>query len=159
MRLSNHTQKSYDSPMVLIRHKKAHLEYEILETIQAGLELLGTEVKSLRAGRGKLEGARVVVRGGEAYLIGAHIPAWQQTNAPDYDPTRPRRLLLKGKELSHLSSVEGSAQGLTIVPLSVYNKGRMLKADIAIVRGKKKHDKRQDIKKRDEERRLRRKEF
>ncbi len=144
--------------MALIRHKKAHLEYEILETLQAGLELLGTEVKSLRAGRGKLEGARVVVRGGEAFLVGANIPAWQAVNAPEYDPTRPRRLLLNAKELGHISAIEG-AQGLTIVPISVYNKGRVLKADIAIVRGKKKHDKRQDIKKRDEDRRLRRKEF
>lgn len=144
--------------MALIRHKKVHLDYEILETIQVGLELLGTEVKSLRAGRGKLEGGRVVVRGGEAYLVGANIPAWQQANAPDYDPERPRRLLLNRKELSHIASVEG-AQGLTIVPISVYNKGRNLKADIAVVRGKKKHDKRHDIKKRDEDRRLRRKEF
>ncbi len=144
--------------MALIRHKKAHLEYEILETLQAGLELLGTEVKSLRAGRGKLEGARVVVRGGEAFLVGANIPAWQVVNAPEYDPTRPRRLLLNAKELGHIAAIEG-AQGLTIVPISVYNKGRVLKVDIAIVRGKKKHDKRQDIKKRDEDRRLRRKEF
>jgi len=122
------------------------------------LELLGTEVKALRNGRGKLEGGRVIVRGGEAYLVGVNIPAWQVANAPDtFDPERPRRLLLNRKELSHIISVEG-AQGLTIIPLAIYPKGRNLKLEIAVARGKKKYDKRQDIKKRDEERRMRRRE-
>lgn len=142
--------------MSLIENLRVGFDYVILETIEAGLELLGTEVKSLRAGQGSLKGARVVARGGEAYLVGATIPAWQVANAPNsYDPVRTRRLLLSKKQIAQVSSAEGQ-DGLTIVPLSVYNRGRHLKLSIGIARGKKKADKRQDIKKRDDERRLKR---
>jgi SsrA-binding protein len=145
--------------MALIKNKKAHLDYEFLEKLEAGLELLGFEVKSLRAGSGSLEGARVLARGGEAYLVGATIPPYQVKNTPEsYDPERPRRLLLSRDEIARVASAEG-AQGLTVVPISVYNRGRNLKLEIAIARGKKKYDKRQDLKKRDEERRFKRKEF
>src|SRR3954469_17420697 len=110
--------------MALIENQRVGFDYEILETIEAGLELLGFEVKSLRAGLGSLKGARVVARGGEAYLVGATIPPWQVKNAPEsYDPERTRRLLLKSKEISRVAAAEG-AKGLTVVPLSVYNKGR-----------------------------------
>ena len=140
----------------LIEHKKAHFNYEILETFEAGIELLGFEVKSLRKRQGSLEGARVVVRGNEAYLVGATIPPYQPANAPkDYDSTRTRRLLLTKKEIAQLSGTE-SKKGLTIVPISVYNKGRKLKISIGIARGKKKFDKRETIKKRDVEREMRR---
>lgn len=159
MHIPHTSELSYSVSMSFVRNKKAHLEYTLEETLEAGIELLGTEAKSLRAGNGKLEGARVVVRGGEAYLIGANIPAWQPKNAGEtYDAERARRLLLNAKELAHLSAVEG-AKGLTIVPISVYNKGRNLKLEIAVARGKKKYDKREDIKKRDEERRMRRREI
>jgi len=142
--------------MSLIENKKVGLDYTILEEIEAGLELLGFEVKSLRAGRGSLKGARVVARGGEAYLVGATIPAWQIANAPKaYDPERSRRLLLSQKEIAHVASAEGE-KGLTIVPLKVYNKGRRLKLSIAIARGKKKEDKRHTIRKREEDRRIER---
>ena len=142
--------------MALVEHKKARLNYEVLEEFEAGLELLGTEVKSLRKGLGKLEGSHVVVRGGEAYLVGAHIPPYQAANAPkDYDPDRSRRLLLNKKELVHLSGFEGQ-KGLTIVPLRVYNKGRNLKVLVAAARGRKLHDKRQVLKERDTEREIRR---
>jgi SsrA-binding protein len=142
--------------MALLRNDRIGFDYQILEEIEAGLELLGLEVKSLRAGQGSLKGARVVARGGEAYLVGATIPAWQVLNAPkSYDATRTRKLLLSKKEIAHVASAEGQA-GLTIVPISVYNKGRKLKLSIGIARGKKKADKRQDIKKRDDERRIRR---
>ena len=142
--------------MSLIENSRIGFDYSILETIEAGLELLGTEVKSLRAGHGSLKGARVVARGGEAYLVGATIPAWQTANtAKDYDAMRTRKLLLSKKEIAHVSSAEGQA-GLTIVPISVYNRGHKLKLSIGIARGKKKADKRQDIKKRDDERRLKR---
>lgn len=142
--------------MSLIKNDKISFDYTILEEIEAGLELLGLEVKSLRAGQGSLKGARVVARGGEAYLVGATIPAWQVLNAPkEYDPMRTRRLLLNKKQIAQVSSAEGQ-DGLTIVPLSVYNKGRNLKLSIGIARGKKKADKRQDIKKRDDERRMKR---
>jgi SsrA-binding protein len=142
--------------MSLIENPRIGFDYTILETLEAGMELLGLEVKSLRAGQGSLKGARVVARGGEAYLVGATIPAWQVLNAPkSYDPVRTRRLLLSKKEIAHVASAEGQA-GLTIVPISVYNKGHKLKLSIGIARGKKKADKRQDIQKRDDERRMRR---
>jgi SsrA-binding protein len=145
----------YSSLMSLIRNDKAHLDYEFLEKMEAGLELVGTEVKTLRAGRGSLKGARVVARGGEAYLVGATIPAWQTTNAPHHDAERTRKLLLSKEEIAHIASAEGQ-KGLTIVPISVYSKGRQLKLEIAIARGKKKADKREDIKKRDEKRNIER---
>ena len=142
--------------MALVENKKVRFDYTILEEIEAGLELLGFEVKSLRAGRGSLKGARVIARGGEAYLVGASIPAWQIANAPkSYDPERPRRLLLSRKEIARVASAEGE-KGLTIVPISVYNKGRNLKLRIAIARGKKKEDKRHTIRAREEKRKMER---
>ena len=135
--------------MSLVDNKRASFDYSIMETMEAGLELHGYEVKSLRAGQGSLKGARVVARGGEAYLVGATIPAWQAANAPkSYDAERTRRLLLNKKQIAHVLSAEGE-KGLTIIPLSVYNKGRVLKLEIAIARGKKAHDKRQSIQERD----------
>ena len=141
-------------PVSLIENKRVGFDYQILETLEAGLELFGYEVKSLRAGQGSLKGARVVARGGEAYLVGATIPPWQQANAPkSYDPERTRRLLLKQKEIVRVAGAEGE-KGLTIVPLSVYNKGRNLKLSIAIARGKKQEDKRQSLRAREEKRRI-----
>jgi len=142
--------------MSLIRNDKVGFDYTILEEIEAGLELLGLEVKSLRAGQGSLKGARVVARGGEAYLVGATIPAWQVLNAPKtYDALRTRKLLLSKKQIAQILSAENQ-DGLTVVPLSVYNKGRKLKLGIAIARGKKKADKRQTIKERDTKRQIER---
>lgn len=142
--------------MSLLENKKARLNYEILEEFEAGIELLGHEVKALRGSQGKLDGAHILVRGGEAYIVGMSVPPYQPSNTPDgYDPERSRKLLLTQKELEKLAAFEGQ-KGLTIVPLSVYNKGRFLKVDIAIARGKKKFDKRADIKKRDTERDLKR---
>ncbi len=140
--------------MALIENQRVRFDYEILEELEAGMELLGLEVKSLRGKRGSLKGARVVARGGEAYLVGATIPAWQIANAPKgYDPERTRRLLLNQKEIAHIASAEGQ-KGLTIVPLAVYNHGRKLKLSLAIVRGKKQMDKRQTIRAREEKRRI-----
>ncbi|HEY4511998.1 MAG TPA: SsrA-binding protein SmpB [Candidatus Paceibacterota bacterium] len=138
----------------LITNKKAGFNYEILETFSAGIELFGFEVKSVRAGQGELAAAHVTVRGGEAFLIGATIPPYQPKNSPkDYDPERNRKLLLTKKELDTMTTLE-NGKGLTIVPLSMYNKGRTIKIDIAIVRGKKKFDKRETIKRRDTEREI-----
>lgn len=142
--------------MSLIQNKKAHFNYEILEKIEAGIELLGFEVKSLKKGQGSLEGAHVTVRGNEAFIINMQIPPYQPANTPkDYDPLRNRRLLITKKEIDQLATQE-SQKGLTIVPLSVYNKGKRIKLEIAIVRGKKKYDKRETIKKRDTDREMRR---
>ena len=138
--------------MSLIEHKKARLNFEILEEFEAGIELLGHEVKSLRGKHGKLEGSHIIVRGSEAYVIGMSIPPYQPSNTPkDYDPERSRRLLLTKKELTQLSEAE-SQKGLTIVPISVYNKGQKLKVRVAIARGRKKYDKRDVLKKKDAKR-------
>ena len=142
--------------MSLVDNKRVTFDYHIMETMEAGLELVGPEVKSLRLGHGSLKGARVVARGGEAYLVGATIPAYQPANAPkSYDPERTRRLLLSAKQILEVARAEGE-KGLTIIPISIYNKGRNLKLQIAIARGKKQGDKRQAIKKRDTDRDIRR---
>jgi len=135
--------------MALIEYKKAFLKFAPIETFSAGLELMGTEVKALRSKLGSLDGARVVVRGGEAYIIGMTIPPYQAANTPKtYDPERARRLLLTKKELTTLLTEEAK-KGLTIIPLEVYTNGRLVKARIAVVRGKGKADRREDLKKRD----------
>ena len=137
-------------------NRKARFDYEILEKYESGIELLGSEVKSVRGGLMSLEGAFVIVRGGEAYLINSNIPPYQPKNAPkDYDPLRNRKLLLTKKETRELSASEKN-KSLTIVPLAVYNKGRKIKVEIALAKGKKKYDKRETIKKRDTDRELRR---
>ena len=142
--------------MSLIQNKKVRLNYEITETFEAGMELLGLEVKSLRRKSGSLEGSHIIVRGNEAFLTGATIPPYQPSNTPEsYDPIRNRKLLLTKKEISRLSGLE-KQKGLTIVPISVYNKGSKIKIEIGVGRGKKKYDKREDIKKKDTERDLKR---
>jgi SsrA-binding protein len=137
-------------------NRKARFDYEILEKYEAGIELLGTEVKSVRGGQMSLEGAFVIVRGGEAFLINANIPPYQVKNAPkDYDTLKNRKILLTKKEIAELSGSEKN-KSLTIIPISVYNKGRKIKIQIALVKGKKKHDKRETIKKRETDREIRR---
>jgi SsrA-binding protein len=136
----------------LVENKKTGLNYEWLETYETGIELLGGEVKSLKGKQGSLEGSRVLIRGGEAYVVGMFIPPYQINNInPSYDPYRTRRLLLAKKEIAELAD-RGEQRGLTIVPLSVYNKGRFLKVKIAVARGKKKFDKREDLKRKESKR-------
>jgi SsrA-binding protein len=133
----------------LVENKKAHLKYAKLERFAAGMVLSGQEVKALRAKLGSLEGSRVIVRGGEAFLVGMTIPPYQVKNAPkSYDPEQPRKLLLTKKEIAQLADAE-SKKGLTIVPFSVYTAGRNVKVQVAIVRGKGKADRREDLKKKD----------
>ncbi len=147
--INKKVKAGYTSPMKLVEYKKAFLKYVPIENFSAGLELTGQEVKSLRNKLGSMDGSRVVVRGGEAFIIGMTIPAYQPANAPkSYDPERARRLLLTKKEIAYLYAAE-SKKGLTIVPIEVYTGKRLIKARIAIVRGKGKSDKREDLKKRD----------
>jgi len=128
------------------------MEYEFIDTYETGIELLGFEVKALRAGKASLVGSHVVVRGGEAFLVGATISPYQEGNTPkSYDPERTRRLLLSKKELATLEG-SGSQRGLTIVPIMVYNKNRRLKLSIALARKKKSHDKRATLKEKDDRR-------
>ena len=137
-------------------NRKARFNYEILEKYEAGIELLGVEVKSVRGGQMSLEGAFVIIRGGEAYLINSNVPPYQVKNTPkDYDPERNRKLLLTKKEIAELAGNEKN-KSLTIVPISVYNKNRKIKVEIALVKGKKKFDKRETLKKRDTDREIRR---
>ena len=131
------------------QNRKAHFNYEIIEKITAGIELLGFEVKAVKAGRITLDGAYVIIRGGEAFLVGTQVTSIQPKNTPkDYDERRNRKLLLTKKEIKRLAGMENQ-QGLTIIPLSVYNIGYKIKVDLGIARGKKKSDKRESIKKRE----------
>lgn len=142
--------------MALIENKKIGLKYEILEKFDAGIELLGTEVKSLKTHHGSILGAHIIIRGGEAYLVGANIPPYQPANTrKDYDPTRVRKLLLTKKEIVVLGANE-SKRGLTIVPIAAYNKGPKIKISLAVARGKKKYDKREALKRRDDMREIER---
>ena len=137
-------------------NRRAHFDYEILETFEAGLVLLGTEVKSVKAGQMNLSGTFVVIRDGEAELLNSHIPSYQPANAPkDYNPDRTRKLLLKKAEISELIG-RSAVKGLTIIPLKVYNRNNRLKLLLGLARHKKTIDKRETIKKRDTEREVRR---
>jgi len=142
--------------MEKVKNKKALFNYEVIESIEAGIELFGHEVKSIKTGRLNFEGSYVSVRGGEVFLVGASIAPFQMQNTPeDYESLRPRRLLLKKNQIEKLIGIERQA-GLTVVPISMYNKGRKIKCEIAIVRGKKQFDKRQTLKKKADERDMRR---
>ena len=139
---------------VLVKNSKAFFDYEILEKPEAPIELLGFEVKSLRLGRGKLEGSHVLIRGAEVFLVGASVPAYQPKNTPaDYKPDRSRRLLLKKKEIMELVG-QTSGRNVTIVALSIYTKGPKIKIEIALARGKKKYDKRAKIREREDKRKI-----
>jgi SsrA-binding protein len=132
---------------VFIRNKKVGLKYEILEKLEAGIKLLGFEVKAVKSKKGSLDGSHITIRGGEAILLNVNIPPYQANNTPqDYNPERNRRLLLKRKEIDRLSGLE-SQRGLTIVPISVYNKKGKIKIEISVVKGKKKYDHRETLKK------------
>ncbi len=136
-----------------IDNRKAYFDYEVLETVEAGIELFGYEVKSIKAKQGNLQGAYVLIRGGEAYLAKTFVPPFQEKNTPAYDPERIRRLLLNKQEIKRLAEID---KKLTIVPISMYSKGKNIKVEIAIVRGKKKYDKRETIKKRETDRDIQR---
>ena len=140
----------------LLENKKVYFNYEILEKFEAGLVLIGIEVKSLKNKHGNIAGARAIIRGNEAYIVGMDIPPYQPANTPkDYERERTRKLLLKKKEISYLTG-KANERGLTIVPTKVYTLGGRIKIEIAVVRGKKKFEKREKIKKRDIEREIRR---
>lgn len=133
-------------------HKKARFDYEILDTYEAGIMLSGTEVKSIRAKKVKLEGSFVVVRGGEPFIVGLNIPPYQPKNTPaSYDSEQTRKLLLSKKEIAEIDQ-KTNTERLTAIPLKLYNSGQKIKLEIAVVRGKKKHDKREALKARDSKR-------
>ena len=144
---------------ILAINKKAKFNYEILDTYEAGLVLYGHEVKALRAGQVSLKGSYISVRYNngkpELYLINCQITPYKLAGSlPDYNQTRERKLLLNRLEISHLIGKKNE-QGLTLIPLKIYTKHSFIKLEFAVAKGKKKHDKREDIKRRDIDRRLR----
>jgi len=137
-------------------NKRAKYDYEILETFEAGLVLKGHEVKSIKNGKMSLKGAYVVTKDGEIYLLNATISPYQPKNIPvDYNPSRSIKLLLNKKEINYLIGKSGE-KGLTLVPIKVYTKKDKLKLEFGVGRGKKKIDKREQIKKRENRREIER---
>lgn len=146
---------------VLATNKRANFDYEILETYEAGVVLVGHEVKSVKTGHISLKGAFVVLKKQEGnrlpeiFLINAHIPLYKfASQVKSYEPTRPRKLLLKKSEIRHLIGKK-QEQGLTLVPIKIYTKHSLIKVQFGVGKGKKKIDKRETIKKRELDRQVR----
>jgi len=133
---------------VIARNRRARHDYHIEETVEAGLVLTGTEVKSLRAGRASLNEAFAQISGDELWLHGLHIPEYAQGTWTNHDPRRTRKLLLHRKEIDRLAS-QVAERGFTIVPLSLYFSGGKAKVELALARGKRTYDKRHDLARRD----------
>ena len=146
---------SGDGIRVIARNKKARHNYELIEKVEAGLKLVGTEVKSLREGRCSIEEAYVRLTDEGAEVVGMHIPEYRHGNLNNHDPYRPRRLLLQKRQLRKLRQ-RIEEKGLTVVPTSVYFARGNAKLEIAVARGKKTVDKRADLKRRDQEREMKR---
>ncbi len=136
---------------ILTKNKKAFHEYEILETFEAGIALQGTEVKSVKNGQINLRDAYVKIMNGEAVLINCHISHYEQGNRANHDETRTRKLLLHKKEILKLAS-KVNEQGLSIIPLKVYLKGNYVKLELGLARGKKAYDKRETLRRKEQER-------
>lgn len=141
------------SELLLLKNKKARFEYEILDTYEAGVILSGPEVKSLRGQRGSFAGSFVKLVGGEAFLLNAQISPYPFADNTDYDPKRTRKLLLSKHELADLAKIVAQ-KGKTLVPLAFVLKNNKIKLEFGVGKGKKAHDKRAEIKKRDLEREL-----
>ncbi|MCL1823376.1 MAG: SsrA-binding protein SmpB [Oscillospiraceae bacterium] len=136
-------------------NRSARHEYFILESLEAGIELYGTEVKSLRAGNVNLKEAWIEIKDGEAFIVSMHISPYEKGNIFNRDPLRRRRLLMHKREINNLYA-EVKQGGLTLIPLSLYLKGSRVKVQVGLCKGKKLYDKRETIAKRDAERRTRR---
>ena len=133
---------------VVAMNRRARFEYEILETVEAGLVLRGTEVKSLRGGQVNFKDSYATIRDGEAWLLGCHISPYSHGTDANHDPERDRKLLLHGREIARLTG-KVAERGLTIVPLRLYFKEGRAKIELGLARGKKLHDKRSAIRERE----------
>ncbi|ADR18289.1 SsrA-binding protein SmpB [Calditerrivibrio nitroreducens] len=133
---------------VLTQNRKAYHDYEILETYEVGIVLQGTEVKSCKNGQVNLKDSHIRIVNGEAFLLNAHISPYEQGNYTNHEPTRTRKLLLHKREINKLAG-KVQEKGLTLVPLKMYLKKNRVKLEIALAKGKKTHDKRDEIKKKD----------
>tara|TARA_B110000438_G_scaffold57205_1_gene57265 strand:+ start:5496 stop:5945 length:450 start_codon:yes stop_codon:yes gene_type:complete len=140
---------------VVATNRKAFHEYHILETFEAGIQLKGSEVKSIRESKASLKQSYVLIRKGEAWLRGAHIAAYSHTGFEGHDPVRNRKLLLHKREIDKINS-KLAEKGLTAVPTKLYFKGGFIKLEFGLAKGKKLHDKRDTKKKRDVERDIQR---
>jgi SsrA-binding protein len=140
---------------LITSNRRATHDYEILETFEAGLVLLGPEVKSLRDGRANLSDSYAVLRRGEAFLVNAHVSPYEKAGRDNSDPRRERKLLMHRAELSRLGP-KLAERGFTLIPLSLYFKAGRAKVELGLARGKKQYDKRQTLKKREQEREMER---
>src|SRR5215212_6902212 len=139
----------FDKQKVVAENRRARFDYFVEERLEAGIQLAGTEVKALRSGEGSIAESYATVEGEEIWLINSHIPEYSHGNRLNHEPRRPRKLLLKNREIAKLQGAV-QRQGLTLVPLSIYFNARgKAKIEIALARGKKDHDKRETIKERD----------
>jgi SsrA-binding protein len=136
---------------VVARNRRARFEFDLLEKVEAGIVLTGTEVKSLRNGKASLEEAYAGVEHGELWLYGCDIPEYLQANRMNHKPKRPRKLLLHRREIDKVAA-KASERGLTIVPLRIYFKKGIAKVEVAIAKGRKLYDKREALKKQDAKR-------
>ena len=139
----------FDKQKVVAENRRARFDYFVEDRFEAGIALVGTEVKALRQGEGSIAESYATVDGEEVWLINSHIPEYSHGNRLNHEPRRQRKLLLKGREISKLNGAI-TRQGLTLVPLSIYfnSRGRA-KVELALARGKKVHDKRDTVKERD----------
>ncbi|HEY56381.1 MAG TPA: SsrA-binding protein SmpB [Dehalococcoidia bacterium] len=140
---------------MIATNRKAYHNYHVLDSLEAGIVLTGTEIKSIRAGRVSLGDAYVKPEGGELWLLNAHIARYEAGSYQSHVPTRPRKLLLHRKEIDSLTS-QIVEKGLTLVPLKLYIKGGIAKTEIALAKGKKLYDKRESIARRDSKRKIER---
>ncbi len=139
----------FDKQKVVAENRRARYDYFVEDRFEAGIQLAGTEVKALRQGEGSIAESYADVEGDEVWLINSHIPEYSHGNRLNHEPRRPRKLLLKGREIAKLQGAV-ARQGLTLVPLSIYfNATGRAKVELALARGKKAHDKRETIKERD----------
>jgi len=136
---------------VAVSNRKARHDYFILDTVEAGLVLMGTEVKSLRSGNANLQDSHAVIKNGEVWLLGMHISPYERGSYLNHEPRRTRKLLLSKREIRRLLT-KVQEKGLTLIPLSIYFKGPYAKVELAIAVGKKSYDKREAIKQRDAKR-------
>lgn len=147
------TKAAGDGTTTICRNRRALHEYEIHDTIECGIVLVGTEVKSLRAGHASLEDAYAKVEAGELFLIGAEIPEYTFGNRMNHKPKRSRKLLLHRREIDKFAG-KASVKGFTLVPLRMYFKEGFAKVEVAVARGKQSHDKRETLKQKDAKREI-----
>ncbi len=147
--------KRKTDPGDVASNRRARHRYEILDRLEAGIELVGSEVKSLRNGKAQIAEAYAAVEDGEVWLRGAHIPPYEPANVQNHEPERPRKLLLHRREIERLQG-QTQKKGLTLVPLRIYFKGPHAKLELALARGKEQRDRRRELRDRDQKREIER---